>query len=558
MSIGLINIKAALVRVKNIILIFWKLVFFSWIYRAKIVKVLIAALSGKRLLANDIYLVLSRFVSQGSIRQVLAFFNFVGFRPKSMALLNLYTSYKLGDQSKVVLSIFRIEALGGISAKALEFHFFREILSDSALKIDGDLVGRLVKIASPEDARLAAFFLLEKGQILPPSLEAKCRSQNSIFNIFHLVEADLAAIRTFFIREARTFEFSEPRCFLEDSKAVARSVSLPKQLVWAIEDASLIGGFQILQGANLVVYEAAADPRNGFVAGIWKFVKCLPDKSGVVVNFSYGGRDAFDSGILISGRCSSNYFHWLIEDVPKVVNVLAADLPRTSPLVVQRGMYMQHHDFINFIAAKFGYPVLEVDIGRLSHFNTLYVPSPIGFHPDDPRFEYWEAAGICVDTVLKVREWGLEYLASSGIARRPIGGRYYLSRRGNPARGISNEDEVERVAARNGFEVVHPEKLSFVEQVDLFYGAEVIVSPAGAALANVIFCQSSAKIYSLLADINRGFSVQANLAKAVGCSFEHVTGTLNGSPDQFTSVDEYRFSGFSIDINKIDKLFSNP
>src|SRR6185436_21166900 len=47
------------------------------------------------------------------------------------------------------------------------------------------------------------------------------------------------------------------------------------------------------------------------------------------------------------------------------------------------------------------------------------------------------------------------------------------------------------------FEVVNIEQLSFVDQVELFRAAEIIVAPEGSALLNVIFCDPTVKLVIL-------------------------------------------------------------
>ena len=68
---------------------------------------------------------------------------------------------------------------------------------------------------------------------------------------------------------------------------------------------------------------------------------------------------------------------------------------------------------------------------------------------------------------------------------RPI----YLSRRelGPGHRGILREDELEAGLEREGFAVVHPDRLSLDEQVMLFEHDHPVVAPMGSALHTVLF-----------------------------------------------------------------------
>ena len=58
---------------------------------------------------------------------------------------------------------------------------------------------------------------------------------------------------------------------------------------------------------------------------------------------------------------------------------------------------------------------------------------------------------------------------------------------------IRNETEIEAILQSRGFEIIHPQHLSFAEQARLFASARRIVAPFGAAWANAVFCKPGVK-----------------------------------------------------------------
>jgi capsular polysaccharide biosynthesis protein len=74
----------------------------------------------------------------------------------------------------------------------------------------------------------------------------------------------------------------------------------------------------------------------------------------------------------------------------------------------------------------------------------------------------------------------------------------YVSRRDSAKRPLSNEAEVEQALASLGFSIVTLTGLTFDDQVRLFRGARLIVSPHGAGLANVIFCRPGTRVMELM------------------------------------------------------------
>ena len=82
--------------------------------------------------------------------------------------------------------------------------------------------------------------------------------------------------------------------------------------------------------------------------------------------------------------------------------------------------------------------------------------------------------------------WATRALAPYGVApRRPV----YLSRRelGPGHRALLGEDELERRLEREGYLIVHPDRLTLADQVAIFNGDEPVVAPMGSALHTVMF-----------------------------------------------------------------------
>lgn len=75
--------------------------------------------------------------------------------------------------------------------------------------------------------------------------------------------------------------------------------------------------------------------------------------------------------------------------------------------------------------------------------------------------------------------------------------RIYVSRRDTLKAVMVDEAWVEEALEGRGFTIVRPETGSPAELIALFQGAEVVVAPAGTALANVLFCAPGTKIVEI-------------------------------------------------------------
>lgn len=75
--------------------------------------------------------------------------------------------------------------------------------------------------------------------------------------------------------------------------------------------------------------------------------------------------------------------------------------------------------------------------------------------------------------------------------------RIFISRQDAAFRKILNEDEVFDLLQLHGFKRFYLTQLSILEQILLFYNAEIIVGSLGSGLTNVLFCNTQTKIIEL-------------------------------------------------------------
>ena len=122
--------------------------------------------------------------------------------------------------------------------------------------------------------------------------------------------------------------------------------------------------------------------------------------------------------------------------------------------------------------------------------------------------------------------------------------RYYLSRAKTRFKRVVNEDEVIALLSQHGFEVLLPENHSFEEQISLFRGAGIIVSPFGASLANALFCRPGTWIVELVGSRHRN-PHYINLSRFLG--FKHVYVTNYGLPSDHQDGEWKKDFGVSID-----------
>lgn len=174
----------------------------------------------------------------------------------------------------------------------------------------------------------------------------------------------------------------------------------------------------------------------------------------------------------------TNYYHWLIETVPKLRYARAYEtafdvdvtylVPSDAPLWLDRTLELL--GVSDSTVERATSPVYRTD--------RLLIPS----FPDlKPRNYRW------------IRE---DVLANASPDREAIGAgnNVYISRATAIERRVVNEADVVETLSEYGFESYRLEEHTVAENVMLFNEAEVIVGPHGAGLADIVFCDEATVI----------------------------------------------------------------
>lgn len=350
------------------------------------------------------------------------------------------------------------------------------------------------------------------------------------------------------IEPAYAMGFNEPEVIDSSVDRPVRVAEVPEKWLATITDASVIGGFQVVANNRLVIYEPAADPHHGFVAGIWPYVVSIDQKSEILLWFRYKKEISLPSAILLSGRCSPNYYHWLVEYLGKSYILSERDDLKKTPLIVDDKMFPQ--EFESLQAMLPDWPVYRLEPSTLLKVKKLHVASACTNLTDNLRGPMWKFSAICFKTLGHMRStvfqrFGIE---EGGAGSRKI----FLARR--TGRNIINTPEVEEVLASYGYEIVDTGQLSFEQQVRLFAEARTIVGAMGAAFTNLIFCQPGTQVLALSSPYTQLFCSQSNMALFAGCSYQILVGehALFQPGDEHTVSDPSLFlDSYAIDSKKL-------
>lgn len=268
------------------------------------------------------------------------------------------------------------------------------------------------------------------------------------------------------------------------------------------------------------------------------FHPCIQEINGDSALICTTTPKAFDEVDCIYIGRNNNYYHWLIEELPRLGLIEKARLFQNSPILMDKGASSWQYELLSLLGIEktrlrsldFSYPVA---------FKNLVVPSYLSrdmvAHPRAVSF---------------IRN---KLLQSDHDLKPTIGKRIYISRGTVTAhRAVLNEGAIRDQFRRANFRFVNTGSLSIAEQIELFADAEVIAGSAGAGLTNVIFAPKAVRLLSL----GSGNSLSptfASITSAIGQASWQITGPGYARPYPYWIWTPF---DFEIDEKDIDFVFN--
>lgn len=196
-----------------------------------------------------------------------------------------------------------------------------------------------------------------------------------------------------------------------------------------------------------------------------------------------------ESGIMINGKFSYNYYHSIYENLIRllVVNDFNNRIPKEVPLIIDE-------DVMRIPSLKRIYEILSnnlqrktivlekdemIKCGRLYTISTVNNLVPLHWDYTKGRIEDYV---FDKEYVLKLRNTLLAHRDTSVNLPK----RFFISRKKTAHRKF-NEDELFSVLKPLGFERIAPEEYPIEQQMTLFHDAEWVFGGSGAALTNLLF-----------------------------------------------------------------------
>ena len=243
--------------------------------------------------------------------------------------------------------------------------------------------------------------------------------------------------------------------------------------------------------------------------------------------------------LLTGGGGLDNYFHWLFDVLPRYhLLKISGLLQRVNWFVIPSYNLPYQVETLKVLGIS---PSQIIDGSKVNHIEADTVIASSS-HRNAGQMEKW----VCDF----LRKSFVDTLSSNG---NNYPSNFYITRNDSRSRNVINENELIALLNRFGFTTLSLSGLSFEEQVRLFNNAEIIVSPHGAGLANLVFCKEGTKIIEIF---SKGWvgTMYYDLAQKLGLKYYYQLDNVSASP---TSAAEAKHKHFMVDIAAVEKTLKS-
>ena len=153
-----------------------------------------------------------------------------------------------------------------------------------------------------------------------------------------------------------------------------------------------------------------------------------------------------------------------------------------------------------------------------------------------------------------------------------FGKKIYIRREEANYRKIINEADLIDKLRKKGFEVINPHHFEILEQMKIFSNAELIISPHGSNLSNIIFCKKGTKVVEISPSFNNLYENNIsnrynNLSKNLNLDFSKIVADSVSVKNHSAKVKKYinkkiynesnYYKNLILKVSKIDELINS-
>ncbi len=263
-----------------------------------------------------------------------------------------------------------------------------------------------------------------------------------------------------------------------------------------------------------------------------------------------------DEGFFLGGNGSWNYYHWLIEIIPKLRFYIEMGLHKKGVKLLVPEILKANQNLKFLLDSVLGDQ--KVTLIYISRYFSLQVGCLYHVTPINNILFNEREVGLTTN-ILHLRYESLEYIRTRMASAISLNKehffyteRVFLARKESSSRGY-NQDEVITYLKKHDFTVVYMEEHDVAQQIFLFKHAKVLIGPSGAAWTNLIFCNKRCKALTWLPESIKDFPAFSSLAKFSGVELTF----FNTASENSTSIHDNYLVDIELLGRNLKRLLGN-
>ena len=221
---------------------------------------------------------------------------------------------------------------------------------------------------------------------------------------------------------------------------------------------------------------------------------------------------------------SHQYGHWLMDLLPRLRHARVHPEFDQASLLVDADLPTSQVEALAFVLGG------QANLVRVPADTEVQVERLICVGPD-VFFPYQCRDGVSNSVhMAPTHPAALQFMharAHAALDSRPVGAptRRLFVRRNASVRRLENQEAlIEGLTRRWGFEVIQPEAMSFVAQMQAFSEAQLVVGPMGSGMSNAFACARGAAVITLSTQHAGNWPAWAQALEGLGIRHEFVVG----------------------------------
>lgn len=374
--------------------------------------------------------------------------------------------------------------------------------------------------------------------------------QLKIYNCVHKTKYSILKIK-------ELKELKEDRVFLKKTNfiSVGNKVSNKKAKEQGIEIPNL--SLYILENILINVESSALTKKNKLYYEKISINERFNDAHIKYHNHKYAVADmecheTIDEGFFLGGNGSYNWYHFMIEILPKVLFMKTINCKTILISNVVYEYFPTMYEALTSMVNQKDYVVKILNHKKNYKVKKMFFINEINkmeFNKINPKIKNFTNSYFREDLLFEFRKTLLEKHIIKEIDIKENYKKIFIWRE-STHRIAKNRNEVLQFLESKGFQKINPAKLNLQQQIQVFNSAEIVVGTTGAAWTNLIFCKPNTKAVIFSSSFFKDFTAFSNLAKLFDVNLTYLY-YYHGNASNHSESDFY------IDIEKLESILKN-